>query len=255
MSFTIVLYITIGTLIPFLGTMLGSGAVFFMRHHHPAIKCILAGFSGGVMIAASVWSLIIPAVEQSAQLGSFSFIPAATGIMLGAIFMALIGKLLDYIDIIYGKAGLSSVPLAVTIHNLPEGMAVGVAYAAAIFSGDMAAITAATVLSIGIAIQDIPEGAIISMPLACKGISRTQAFLYGTASGAPEPIGAILALLASGIFLPILPYLLCFAAGVMIYVTADELIPEMHGEHSSPIGLISLLLGFCLMMSLDIALG
>jgi ZIP family zinc transporter len=205
------------------------------------------------MVAASVWSLIIPAVEHSASLGIMSFFPAVVGILIGVLFMILVDKALSGLDTLLGDGAI--VPLAVTLHNLPEGMAVGVAFAAAVISPDKAAIASAMALSVGIALQDIPEGAIISMPLPLRGMGRWRAFLVGAMSGAIEPIGAVLALIASGFFIALLPYVLCFAAGVMLFVTAEELVPEMLDGKNPHLGTAFFATGFCLMMSLDIALG
>lgn len=267
------LEIIFGLLVPFIGTALGSACVFFMRKAMSSrIKHALAGFAGGVMVAASVWSLIIPAIESSSHLGRLSFIPAAVGIMLGVLFLCATDPIIQRINKSrYGslterldssdalttsdRTRSSMLFLAVTLHNFPEGMAVGVAFAASIYSESRAALTAATVLAIGIAIQDFPEGAIISMPLAGNGMKRSKAFLLGTLSGLVEPLGAVLTILAASLVLPILPYLLCFAAGAMLYVVAEELIPEIHEDEHSTLGVIMFAVGFSVMMMLDVALG
>lgn len=267
------LEIIFGLLVPFIGTAVGSACVFFMRKAMSSrIKHALAGFAGGVMVAASVWSLIIPAIESSAHLGRLSFIPAVVGVMLGVLFLCATdpiiqrinknrcGSLPEKIDSSVGSATperkkSSMLFLAVTLHNFPEGMAVGVAFAASIYSESRAALTAATVLALGIAIQDFPEGAIISMPLASNGMKRSKAFWLGTLSGLVEPLGAVLTILAAGLVLPVLPYLLCFAAGAMLYVVAEELIPEIHEDRHSTLGVVMFAIGFSVMMMLDVALG
>lgn len=266
------LEIIFGLLVPFIGTALGSACVFFMRKAMSSrIKHALAGFAGGVMVAASVWSLIIPAIESSAHLGRLSFIPAVVGIMLGVLFLCATDPIIQRInksryasptersdssDVLTTSDRRSSMLfLAVTLHNFPEGMAVGVAFAASIYAESRAALTAATVLAIGIAIQDFPEGAIISMPLAGNGMKKSKAFLLGTLSGLVEPLGAVLTILAASLVLPILPYLLCFAAGAMLYVVAEELIPEIHEDEHSTLGVIMFAVGFSVMMMLDVALG
>lgn len=224
-----------GILIPFLGTTLGAACVFFMKRSlSSSIQRALTGFAAGIMTAASVWSLLIPAMEQCASMGKLAFLPAAVGFLVGIFF--LLG-------------------LAVTLHNIPEGMAVGVVYAGWA-SGNMSiSAAAALALSVGIAIQNFPEGAIISMPLRAEGMGKGKAFLYGTLSGVVEPIGAVLTVLAAGLVLPILPYLLSFAAGAMIYVVVEELIPEMSEAPHSNVGTIFYAVGFVLMMTLDVALG
>lgn len=253
-----------GILIPFLGTTLGSACVLFMKDKlNPMLQRALTGFAAGVMVAASIWSLLIPAMEQSESLGKLSFLPAAIGFWLGILFLLLLDRAVPHLHMNSGKAegprsGLQKqvlLVLAVTLHNLPEGMAVGVVYAGWI-SGDMG-ITAmgALALSLGIAIQNFPEGAIISMPLRAEGAGKGKAFLYGTLSGAVEPVGAALTILAAGFAVPILPYLLSFAAGAMVYVVVEELIPEMStGKHSN-MGTILFAAGFTVMMALDVALG
>lgn len=259
-----------GLLAPFIGTALGSACVFFMRGEMSSrIKHALAGFAGGVMVAASVFSLIIPAIESSSQLGRFSFVPAVVGVMLGVLFLCATDPIIQRVvesrrdpakELLERSAHSdrqrsSMLFLAVTLHNLPEGMAVGVAFAASLYWGDRAALTSATVLALGIAIQDLPEGAIISMPLAGNGMKRSKAFWLGTLSGLVEPLGAVLTLLAASFVLPILPYLLCFAAGAMLYVVVEELIPEIHESSHSTLGVIMFAVGFSVMMMLDVALG
>lgn len=253
-----------GILIPFLGTTAGAGCVFFMKHSlGDKIQRTLTGFAAGVMVAASVWSLLIPAMEQAASLGKMAFLPAAIGFFAGILFLLLLDRLIPHLHRGSDEAeGVRSrltrttmMVLAVTLHNLPEGMAVGVVYAGYL-SGN-AGITAAgaLALSLGIAIQNFPEGAIISLPLRAEGVSRRRAFAGGVLSGAVEPIGAVLTILAARFLLPILPYLLSFAAGAMIYVVVEELIPEMSGGKHSNLGTVFFAVGFTVMMILDVALG
>ncbi len=253
-----------GILIPFLGTVFGSACVFFMKHNlNPLIQRALTGFAAGVMVAASVWSLLIPAMEQAKSMGQWAFVPAVVGFWIGILFLFLLDRTVPHLHMNSSRAeGPESslqkqalLVLAVTLHNLPEGMAVGVVYAGWL-SGDVG-ITAmgAMALSLGIAIQNFPEGAIISMPLRAEGTGKGKAFLYGALSGAVEPAGAVLTLLASGFVIPILPYLLSFAAGAMVYVVVEELIPEMsEGKHSN-VGTMLFAVGFTIMMALDVALG
>lgn len=254
-----------GIMIPFLGTTLGSACVLFMKDKlHPMVQRALTGFAAGVMVAASIWSLLIPAMEQSAvTMGDLSFLPAVIGFWIGIMFLLLLDRMVPHLHMNSDEAeGPESsltktvlLVLAVALHNLPEGMAVGVVYAGWL-SGD-AGITAmgALALSLGIAIQNFPEGAIISLPLKAEGLSKGKSFLYGVLSGAVEPIGAVLTLLAADLVLPLLPYLLSFAAGAMVYVVVEELIPEMsEGSHSN-IGTILFAAGFTVMLALDVALG
>ena len=256
--------VIIGILIPFLGTTLGSAGVFFMRKSlGVSVQHALAGFAAGVMVAASIWSLIIPAIEQSENLGKLSFLPALIGFWVGVLFLLMLDRLIPHLHIgskqaegPKSKLGRTTMMvLAMTLHNIPEGMAVGVMYAG--FLAGNAQITAASalVLSIGIAIQNFPEGAIISMPLRAEGESKGKAFLGGVFSGAVEPIGAVLTLLAAQLVIPLLPYFLSFAAGAMLYVVVEELIPEMSQGRHSNIGTIFFAVGFSVMMTLDVALG
>ncbi|MBR3415799.1 MAG: ZIP family metal transporter [Clostridia bacterium] len=254
----------IGIAIPFAGTALGSASVFFMKKEPGrTLQRALTGFAGGVMVAASVWSLIIPAIEQSADMGRWSFVPAAVGFWLGVLFLLLLDRVIPHLHMYADKAEgprsraakTTMMVLAVTLHNIPEGMAVGVVFAG-LLSGS-AEITAggALALSAGIAIQNFPEGAIISMPLHAEGKTKGRAFLDGALSGAVEPVGALLTVLFAGALVPVMPYLLSFAAGAMIYVVVEELIPETAaGEHSN-VGVLTFSLGFTLMMALDVALG
>ena len=253
-----------GILIPFLGTSLGAGCVFFLKNSlRDGIQRALTGFAAGVMVAASVWSLLIPAMEQAADLGRLAFFPAAVGFWLGILFLLLLDHLIPHLhqNSLQAEGPKSQLQrttmmvLAVTLHNIPEGMAVGVVYAG-YFAGT-AQITAAgaLALSLGIAIQNFPEGAIISMPLRAEGMKKGRAFWGGVLSGIVEPIGAVLTILAAGIVVPALPYLLSFAAGAMLYVVVEELIPEMsQGQHSN-VGTVFFAVGFSVMMVLDVALG
>lgn len=253
-----------GIMIPFLGTALGSACVLFMKNSlNSMVQRALTGFAAGVMVAASIWSLLIPAMEYSQSMGEWAFVPAAVGFWFGILFLLLLDKAVPHLHMNSSRAeGPKSslqkqalLVMAVTLHNLPEGMAVGVVYAGWM-TGD-AGITAmgALALSLGIAIQNFPEGAIISMPLRAEGVSKKKAFFYGALSGAVEPAGAALTMLAAGVVVPLLPYLLSFAAGAMIYVVVEELIPEMsEGKHSN-IGTLLFAAGFTVMMALDVALG
>lgn len=254
----------VGILIPFAGTTLGAACVFFMRGAmNQLVQRALTGFAAGVMVAASVWSLLIPAMEQAEGMGTWSFLPAVIGFWLGILFLLLLDRAVPHLHMNSKEAEgpksslqrTTMLVLAVTLHNLPEGMAVGVVYAG--FQAGNAGITAlgALALSLGIAIQNFPEGAIISMPLRAEGASKTQSFFYGVLSGAVEPVGALLTILAAHYVIPFLPYLLSFAAGAMLYVVVEELIPEMsEGQHSN-IGTILFAAGFTVMMALDVALG
>lgn len=254
----------IGIFIPFAGTAIGSACVFFMKKSlHPGVQRALTGFAAGVMVAASIWSLLSPAMEQSAALGRLAFLPAVIGFWLGVGFLLLLDVLVPHLhqgaDTPEGpKSGFSRTTmlvLAVTLHNIPEGMAVGVVYAGYLTGSAQITAMGALALSLGIAIQNFPEGAIISMPLKAEGMSKGRAFLMGTLSGAVEPLGALFTIWAAGLVVPALPYLLSFAAGAMLYVVIEELIPEMsQGEHSN-VGTICFALGFTLMMALDVALG
>lgn len=253
-----------GIFLPFFGTVLGAACVFFLKGAmHRQLQRALTGFAAGVMVAASVWSLLIPAMDQSEAMGRFAFVPALAGTLLGFVFLLVLDRVIPHLHMNstvcegpHCKLKKSSMlVLAVALHNLPEGMAVGVVLASFLTPGS--GITAAAVLSLslGIAIQNFPEGAIISMPLQSGGVKKGKAFLYGVLSGVVEPVGAVLTLLAARFVVPALPYLLSFAAGAMLYVVVEELIPEMsEGEHSH-IGTILFAIGFGLMMTLDVALG
>ena len=256
--------ILLGILIPFVGTTLGSAMVFFMRREmNGRVQKALLGFASGVMIAASVWSLLIPAIEMSEEQSNIAWVPAAIGFLLGIGFLLLLDTLTPHIHLTEEepegiKAYLKKTTmlvLAVTLHNIPEGMAVGVTFAGVMTGNTTITLAAAFVLAIGIAIQNFPEGAIISMPLRGEGISRRRAFLYGTVSGIVEPIAAFITILLTGLVVPILPYLLAFAAGAMIYVVVEELIPESQSGKHTNIGTIGVAFGFVMMMVLDVALG
>ena len=253
-----------GILIPFLGTSFGAACVFFMRQAlNKQIQRALTGFAAGVMVAASIWSLLIPAIEQSARLRMLAFLPAAAGFWLGILFLLLLDRLVPHLHLGSDQAEgpksqlqrTTMMILAVTLHNIPEGMAVGVVYAGYLSGASQITAAGALALSLGIAIQNFPEGAIISMPLRAEGMKKGRAFLGGVLSGVVEPIGAVLTVLAAGLVVPALPYLLSFAAGAMLYVVVEELIPEMsEGKHSN-IGTVFFAIGFSLMMVLDVSLG
>lgn len=254
-----------GILIPFLGTAFGAACVFFMKNTlSDRVQRALTGFAAGVMVAASVWSLLIPALDQpETSLGKWSFVPAVIGFWAGILFLLLLDRVIPHLhrnsETTEGPkshlAKTTMMVLAVTLHNIPEGMAVGVVYAGFLAGSAKISAAGALALSIGIAIQNFPEGAIISMPLRANGMKKPRAFLSGLLSGIVEPIGAVLTILAAGFIVPALPYLLSFAAGAMLYVVVEELIPEMsQGEHSN-IGTVFFALGFSVMMMLDVALG
>ncbi|GHU72033.1 zinc transporter [Spirochaetia bacterium] len=256
--------ILIGLLIPFAGTALGAAMVLVLRRQiNGHLQKLLLGFASGVMMAASVWSLLLPAIEQTGERGGIPWLPASVGFLFGIGFLLLLDSAIPHLHMNAEKAeGLPSkakkntmLLLAVTLHNIPEGMAVGVVFAGLLAGNSGISISSALALSVGIAIQNFPEGAIVSMPLRTEGVSKGKAFLYGTLSGAVEPVAALITILLTALMVPILPYLLAFAAGAMIYVVVEELIPELQeGEHSN-IGIIGVALGFVLMMILDIALG
>lgn len=256
--------ILIGIMIPFIGTMLGSGMVFLLKDNiNKKLEKVLLGFASGVMIAASVWSLLIPAIDMTTEQGKIGWLPATIGFLLGIVFLLILDTIIPHIHIESRKAeGIKAklkkttmMVLAVTLHNIPEGMAVGVTFAGAISGNSGITIAGAIALAIGIAIQNFPEGAIISMPLKSEGMSKSKAFIYGTLSGIVEPIGALITIMLTGIIVPLLPYMLSFAAGAMIYVVVEELIPESQiGEHSN-LGTIGVAIGFVIMMILDVALG
>lgn len=253
-----------GLLIPFVGTTFGAACVFLMRNNlGELVQRALTGFAAGVMVAASIWSLLLPAMEQAAEMGPWSFLPAVAGFWLGVLFLLGLDRLIPHLHRGSQEAeGLKSslgrttmLTLAVALHNIPEGMAVGAVYAGWLYGDSRITLAGALALSLGIAIQNFPEGAIISMPLRAEGFSKPRAFLYGTLSGAVEPVGAALTVLLAGTLIPVLPYALSFAAGAMIYVVVEELIPEMSAGRHSNVGTLLFAAGFTLMMTLDVALG
>ena len=253
-----------GILIPFLGTSLGAACVFFMKKTlKEQVQRALTGFAAGVMVAASIWSLLIPAIEQSDSMGRWAFLPAAIGFWIGTLFLLLLDHIIPHLhqnsETAEGPASrlqkTTMMILAVTLHNIPEGMAVGVVYAGYLLGHSEITVAGAMALSLGIAIQNFPEGAIISLPLRAEGMKRSKAFVGGVLSGIVEPIGAVFTILMANQIVPALPYLLSFAAGAMLYVVVEELIPEMsEGKHSN-IGTLFFAVGFSVMMILDVALG
>ncbi len=255
--------IFLGLMIPFLGTTLGAGMVFLMKDKlNSKVEKILLGFASGVMVAASFFSLLLPALEQTEELGKLGFIPVSIGFGIGMLFLLVLDVITPHMHLNKCEEGPRSglkrttkLVLAVTLHNLPEGMAVGIVCAGWLYGNSGITFAGALALALGIAIQNFPEGAIVSMPLLGEGVPKGKTFLYGMLSGIVEPIGALMVIAASGILIPTMPYLLSFAAGAMIYVVVEELIPEMsEGEHSN-IGTISFAAGFILMMALDVGLG
>lgn len=253
-----------GILIPFLGTALGAACVLFMKNTlNILLQRVLTGFAAGVMVAASIWSLLVPAMEQAADMGQWAFVPAVAGFWLGILFLLVLDRTIPHLH--QGSSEpegprvalkrTTMLVLAVTLHNIPEGMAVGVVFAGCLSGDSAVTMTGALALSIGIAIQNFPEGAIISMPLKAEGMKKQKAFLYGMLSGIVEPAAALLTVLASGFIVPALPYLLSFAAGAMIYVVVEELIPEMSARQHSNMGTVFFAFGFTVMLALDVALG
>lgn len=254
--------IVLGILIPFFGTALGSAMVFFMRNKlSKKVEKLLLGFASGVMIAASIWSLIIPSIEMAESQNIIPWVPAVVGFVLGILFLLIIDCTVPHLE--HGKEkgikakleNTTMMVLAVTLHNIPEGMAVGVVFAGILSGTSNVTLAAAYALAIGIAIQNFPEGAIISMPLKSEGMPKKKAFIYGVLSGIVEPIAALITLLLTSFVAPILPYLLAFAAGAMIYVVVDELIPESQKGELSNLGTIGVTIGFLIMMVLDVTLG
>lgn len=253
----------IGILIPFLGTSLGAAMVFVLKNTiSDNLQKILTGFAAGVMVAASFWSLLQPALESSEQMGTWAFVPAAVGFLVGMGFLLLLDETTPHMHMNNEEEGpktglkrTTKLILAVTLHNIPEGMAVGVVYAGFLAGSAGISAAGALALSLGIAIQNFPEGAIVSMPLRAEGMDKGRTFLYGVLSGVVEPIAAACTIFAAGALVPVMPYLLAFAAGAMMYVVVEELIPEMsEGKHSN-FGTVAFSLGFVLMMILDVALG
>ncbi len=253
-----------GLLIPFIGTTAGAACVFLLKNDlKQNVQRALTGFAAGVMVAASIWSLIVPAIEQSEGMGRIAFAPAFIGFWAGILFLLLLDHIIPHLHVrINQTEGPKSkltrtamLVLAVTLHNIPEGMAVGVVYAGLVNGSANITSGGALALALGIAIQNFPEGAIVSMPLYSEGKSKPRAFVLGAMSGAVEPIAAALTILLSALIVPAMPYLLSFAAGAMLYVVVEEFIPEMsQGKHSN-VGVISFAAGFSLMMALDVALG
>lgn len=258
------LNVILGLLIPFAGTALGAGMVFFMKNSMSSfLEKILLGFASGVMIAASVWSLLIPSIDMAGQQNTVEWLPAAVGFFGGIFFLLILDMVIPHLHLNDEepegpKTSLKKstmLVLAVTLHNIPEGMAVGVVFAGALGNNPLISVAGAFSLAIGIAIQNFPEGAIISMPLKSTGTTKSRAFLYGVASGIVEPIAAFITIMLTAVIEPALPYLLAFAAGAMMYVVIEELIPEsQNGKHSN-VGTIGAACGFVLMMVLDVALG
>lgn len=256
--------IVLGLLLPFAGTTLGAACVFLMKKSIPSlVQKTLTGFAAGVMVAASVWSLLVPSIEMTGKEGFMSVVPAIAGFMAGILFLLLLDTIVphQHIDSKQSEGPRSHLSktaklvFAITVHNIPEGMAVGVALAGAMEHNSYMPMAGAVALSIGIAIQNFPEGAIVSMPLRSAGNSRKKSFMMGALSGIVEPIGAILTIMLASFILPILPYLLAFAAGAMFYVVVEELIPETQEGRHSNMGTIGFAVGFMLMMALDVLLG
>ncbi len=255
--------VLLGIMIPYIGTSLGAGMVFFLKNQiSENVQKILMGFAAGVMVAASFWSLLQPALESSEGMGKLSFAPAAVGFLVGIGFLLLLDEVTPHMHMDNQDEGpknnlkrTTKLILAVTLHNIPEGMAVGVVYAGWLAGGTGVSQAAALALALGIAIQNFPEGAIVSMPLRAEGMPKGRTFLYGVLSGAVEPIASLITILAASAVVPVLPYFLAFAAGAMMYVVVEELIPEMsEGKHSNW-GTVAFAVGFVLMMILDVALG
>ena len=250
--------------IPFIGTTLGAAMVFFMKEKiAPKLEKALLGFASGVMIAASVWSLLIPSIDMTEAQGGIAWVPAVVGFLLGIAFLLLLDTLIPHLHLnsdkpegVHTKISKTLMMLfAITLHNIPEGMAVGVTIAGALAGNAGITITGAFALSLGIAIQNFPEGAIISMPLCTKGMSKRKAFIYGVLSGAVEPVASVFTVWAASLVVPVLPYFLSFAAGAMIYVVVEELVPKMSVGETTNIGIFMFAAGFSLMMILDVALG
>ncbi len=256
--------VAMGLLIPFIGTALGAGCVFFLQNElKPGVQKALSGFAAGVMVAASIWSLIVPAIEQSSDKGRFAFLPAFIGFWIGIFFLLILDHIIPHLHVGNEEAeGPKSkltrvvmLVLAVTLHNIPEGMAVGVVYAGLVSGSGLITAGGALALALGIAIQNFPEGAIISMPLYSEGKSKPKSFVLGVLSGAVEPVFGAITVALVGFIVPAMPYLLSFAAGAMLYVVVEELIPEMAAGKHSHAGVVAFAFGFSLMMALDVALG
>lgn len=257
--------IIIGILIPFIGTSLGAACVYGMKKElNKKINKILLGFASGVMMAAAVWSLIIPAIDMSYSMGKFAFVPAAVGVLIGVLFIYSLDKVIPHLHVDSEKEeGIrtsnlkktTKLLLSVVLHNIPEGMAIGITFAAVMNGGKAVTFASAIALSLGIAIQNFPEGAIISMPLRGEGLSKNKSFIYGVLSGIVEPIAAGITIIFSSIVTPIMPYLLSFAAGAMIFVVVEGLIPEAAEDNSADTSAIAFAIGFIIMMILDVALS
>lgn len=254
----------LGLMIPFLGTLAGASCVLFMRNRlNPLLEKVLLGFASGVMVAASVWSLLIPAIEMSEGYGKWAFVPSAVGFAAGIAFLYGLDKLIPHLHpggkkpegLKSGFTKTTMLALAVTLHNIPEGMAVGVVFAGVLSGNQEITMAGAYALAVGIAIQNFPEGAIISMPMKSNGTGKKKAFLYGVLSGVVEPIGAFLTILITGAIEKALPFLLAFAAGAMLFVVVEELIPEASGDGDSDGATLGFAAGFLIMMILDVALG
>lgn len=256
--------IVIGLLIPFIGTTLGSAMVYLLKDKvNIKIEKVLLGFASGVMIAASVWSLLIPSIKMAEKQGTIAWMPASIGFILGIAFLLLLDRIIPHLHINENKpegpktkiSKTMMLVLAVTLHNIPEGMAVGVVFAGLLTGNTAISVAGAFALSMGIALQNFPEGAIISMPLKSEGVSKNKSFIYGVLSGIVEPIAGLITILLTSAISLVLPYFLSFAAGAMIYVVAEELIPDSQNGKHSDLGTIGLAIGFVIMMILDVALG
>ena len=256
--------VLVGLLIPFIGTTLGACMVFLMKDKiNHKLEKVLLGFAAGVMVAASVWSLLIPSIDMAKEQNLIAWLPATVGFILGILLLFILDNIIPHLHLKSNEPeGIKSklekttmMVLAVTLHNIPEGMAVGVAIAGALTKNSTITMAGAIALSIGIAIQNFPEGAIISMPLKEEGKSKVKSFLYGTLSGIVEPLGGLITILLTSLVVPVLPYILAFAAGAMIYVVVEELIPQSQSGKHSNLGTIGFSIGFIIMMILDVALG
>ena len=249
------LYSIIGIIIPFLGTAFGSAFVLFLKKNiNEKIQKLIVGFAAGVMIAASIWSLILPSAELAGEQGIVNWIPPATGFILGIVFLILTNYVAEKFAEKRNGKKLNMIMFSVTLHNIPEGMAVGVCFAGFLTANAGITLMSAMALSIGIALQNIPEGAIISIPFKLQGMRKGKSLLYGIMSGIVEPISAVITILLLNVVVPLLPYLLSFAAGAMIYVVIEELVPEMNNSKKSVLGVIGVTIGFVLMMVMDMTL-
>ncbi len=257
------LNVAVGLLIPFLGTTLGAACVFFMKNDiGERLRRALSGFAGGIMVSASFFSLILPALEQTRHYGKWSFVPVGLGFLAGMLFLLILDLLIPHVHLDKSEEGpktglqrTTKLFLAIMLHNLPEGMVVGIVFAGWMYGHSDITLAGALVLSVGIALQNFPEGAVVSMPMRAEGMPKTKTFLYGMLSGVIEPVGALMTAFAASLFLPVMPYLLAFAAGAMFYVVVEELVPEMAAGKHYNTGTLCFALGFVLMMALDIAFG